>query len=562
MDTKTTKAKLAKKSSGSPPTALTIIENIEKIVELTKDKKLTEENIESCAQYTTFVAERLSITAVQALLFAIFIDNSDDEFIGIKDLARHFTCQNIKVICYSEDILTLVEKGYVRKRVQSRKVTYRVPAEVLDALKKNKTYRAPSLERLDIKSFFNTLNRLFDEREGEELEYEDFCEKLNELLEGNPHLLISKKINEYSLDDDDMMLLFLFCHKFVNENDDCLGWWDFKDLYATSSDLGWIRNQLQNDRHTLQKKELIETQKGSDLVKQDMYTLSHKAKEELLSELNLELEEKAKPKNIVVVGDIVEKTLYYNSHEEAQIEQLVSLLSTDSFAKVQRRLTQNGMRKGFACLFYGAPGTGKTETVYQIARLTGRDIMYVNISDIKSMWVGESEKNIKALFDRYRNFCKQSTNTPILLFNEADALIGIRQEGAERAVDKMENSIQNIILQEMELLDGIMIATTNLTQNLDLAFERRFLFKIEFDKPGLEAKTAIWRSMLPALSESSASELAETYNFSGGQIENIARKETIDYIIQGKRPSVKTIHGYCKSELINNNNKERRPIGF
>ena len=64
---------------------------------------------------------------------------------------------------------------------------------------------------------------------------------------------------------------------------------------------------------------------------------------------------------------------------------------------------------------------------------------------------------------------------PILLFNEADAIFGIRQEGATRAVDKMENSIQNIILQEMEKLDGILIATTNLTTNLDKAFERRFL---------------------------------------------------------------------------------------
>lgn len=125
--------------------------------------------------------------------------------------------------------------------------------------------------------------------------------------------------------------------------------------------------------------------------------------------------------------------------------------------------------------FYGTPGTGKTETVLQIARKTGRDLIQVNVSEVKSMWVGESEKNIKGIFDDYKQKVKQSVKAPILLFNEADAIIGKRQVGAERAVEKMENSIQNIILQEIEQLDGILIATTNLAENMDKAFERRFL---------------------------------------------------------------------------------------
>ena len=178
------------------------------------------------------------------------------------------------------------------------------------------------------------------------------------------------------------------------------------------------------------------------------------------------------------------------------------------------------------------------------------------------MWVGESEKNIQALFDRYRVLLQQTEHAPILLFNEADAVIGIRQEGAQRAVDKMENSIQNIILQEMEKLEGIMIATTNLTQNLDPAFERRFLFKIEFEKPNLEAKRAIWHSMIPSLSETDAMTLAKSYDFSGGQIENIARKGIIDHIIRGRRSTLSMLHDYCKHELIHTKNIQRQPIGF
>ena len=132
---------------------------------------------------------------------------------------------------------------------------------------------------------------------------------------------------------------------------------------------------------------------------------------------------------------------------------------------------------------------------------------------------------------------------------EADAVLGIRQEGASQAVEKMENSIQNIILQEMEQLDGIMIATTNLTQNLDKAFERRFLYKIEFEKPSTEAKSRIWRSMIPTLDERTAAMLAARYDFSGGQIENIARKRTIDIILQGAEPSFEQLDGYCRLEV-------------
>ena len=164
--------------------------------------------------------------------------------------------------------------------------------------------------------------------------------------------------------------------------------------------------------------------------------------------------------------DISPKQLFYNSKEQRQVEELTSLLDEEHFQRIKNRLKESNFRSGFACLFYGAPGTGKTETVLQIAKKTGRDLIQVNVSEVKSMWVGESEKNIKGIFDDYKKEVKQLAKAPILLFNEADAIIGKRQVGAERAVEKMENSIQNIILQEIEQLDGTLIATTNLAENI------------------------------------------------------------------------------------------------
>ena len=126
----------------------------------------------------------------------------------------------------------------------------------------------------------------------------------------------------------------------------------------------------------------------------------------------------------------------------------------------------------------------------------------------------------------------------------------------------LSNIVENIILQEMEKLSGILIATTNLTQNLDKAFERRFLYKIKFNKPGLAPKTKIWKSMIPDLSEEEARELAEGYDFSGGQIENISRKKMIKSILDGVEPDFSEVKSYCGEELIEGKGGEGRKIGF
>jgi SpoVK/Ycf46/Vps4 family AAA+-type ATPase len=220
------------------------------------------------------------------------------------------------------------------------------------------------------------------------------------------------------------------------------------------------------------------------------------------------------------------------------------------------------LRTGFNCLFSGPPGTGKTETAYQIARETGRDIFLVDVSDTKSMWFGESEKKIKELFERYREIVRSGGVTPILLFNEADAVLGKRMELGEsrRGPAQTENAIQNIILQEMEdLKGGILFATTNMTCNFDKAFDRRFLYKIEFEKPGLETRAAIWRSLIPGLSKTRSETLAQRYDFSGGQIENIARRQTVSAILHGGALQFEKLIAFCDEESFD---KERKPIGF
>ena len=149
---------------------------------------------------------------------------------------------------------------------------------------------------------------------------------------------------------------------------------------------------------------------------------------------------------------------------------------------------------------------------------------------------------------------------PILLFNEADAIFSKRKDTNSSNVAQTENSMQNIILEEMEKLEGILIATTNLADNLDTAFERRFLFKIKFENPSVEVKRKIWKSKLKFLGENELTAFAENYNLSGGQIDNIVRKVMMDEVLTGMHPNIETLHELCKHEKIGHDYEQK--IGF
>ena len=402
---------------------------------------------------------------------------------------------------------------------------------------------------------------MFELRDNKELTYELTVDKIKHLFDCNTHLLYVQKVRGYKLDEDDEMLLVLFSQLFVTDNDNNISIFEIKFLYEKCL---WsiTKSRLNRGKHILQEKKLIEYSNNDGFADRDSFRMTTEAKRALFSELDLvSMNQEKKRNDVVKAEEITPKKLFYGDKISSQIDELGKLLDDAQYKEIRKRMKDTGFRCGFTCLFYGAPGTGKTETVLQLARRTGRDIVQVNISQIKSMWVGESEKNIKHVFDSYRTKVRECDITPILLFNEADAIIGKRQEGAERAVDKMENSIQNIILQEMESLDGILIATTNLAQNMDKAFERRFLYKIKFEKPTVEARMSMWREMIPVLKEGEARILANKYDFSGGQIENIARHYTIGNILHGESDNIiDTLSAYCDSERLNA--KEIHKIGF
>ena len=534
---------------------------IEQIVEKARGTGLSSEFYRKANRYIKYVSEKLELTKEQSVMMALFIDNSDDTRIVLSDFSKFLNCRTTRIIRYMSEIDVLEKRELVRCSRNDNRTPYRVPLEVVEAFKNNKKYTPKDYSGLSCQELFEEIENVFDLRRDDELTYDATVEKIRHLFNCNSQLLYVQKVRSYGMSEDDKMMLILFSHLFVNNSDDNIGYHDLDFLFDKRCWRG-IKSCLNEGVHILQIEKMIEYNNDDGFVNRESFRITAEAKRQLFTELNLSsLNQNNNRRDMIKSEDIVPKNLFYGDKINSQIEELGKLLDDVQYNQIRTRLKETGFRCGFTCLFYGSAGTGKTETVLQLARKTGRDIIQVNISQIKSMWVGESEKNIKQIFDNYRTKVKECSITPILLFNEADAIIGKRQEGAEKAVDKMENAIQNIILQELETLDGILIATTNLVQNMDKAFERRFLYKIKFEKPTVEARMSMWHEMIPALKDEEVRILATKYDFSGGQIENIARHYTIGKILHGESENIaEELSAYCESERLET--KETRKIGF
>ena len=538
---------------------MTLLQAVERVVELAEDSKMSKEFMKKAKTEIQLLAKSFGITERQAVLFCVCMEKGPRR-VDYDDLASYLALNKIGVLSFASDIDALVRRRLLKFRDVKDEDDFDIPSVVIRCLKHNEVYQLPQRKGLDCASMFELLNLWFDDLDDDAISPHELCEELQSLFKDNPQVGFVKHLKEYCLSPNDQMMVSFFCHRLVNKDDDDIRFGDIEDLFDTVGDFNRAKGELRTSEHKLQEKKIVEHRCVDGLADVTKYKLTEGAKRTLLAEMKLnEAEEKLA--DMMDSSKLAKKQLFFPKDIQRQIEELSSFLQPENYQKIQERMKEKGFRNGFACLFYGSPGTGKTETVYQLARKTGRNIMVVDVPQLKSMWVGQSEKNVKALFDRYREQVKRAKLTPILLFNEADAIIGKRKSGAENAVDKMENSLQNIILQEMEQLDGIMIATTNLQENLDKAFERRFLYKIKFDKPMEEARANIWRSMIPDLSDLDIHTLASKYDFSGGQIENIARHYAIDTILHGQNKDVlPMLIRHCDNERLDETNVKK--IGF
>lgn len=196
-----------------------------------------------------------------------------------------------------------------------------------------------------------------------------------------------------------------------------------------------------------------------------------------------------------------------------RIRQQVTVLDDWGFA------AGSAGRRGVRMLFYGPPGTGKTLAAEVVAHALGVDLMVVDLAGLVSKWIGETEKQLAAVFDLAERA------RALLLFDEADALFARRTE-TQDAHDRYANLETAYLLQRLERFEGVAVLTTNLRSNLDKAFTRRFEFIVEFPEPDADTRAALWQLHLPARAPREADvdlvELAAWYPITGAQIRNAA----------------------------------------
>lgn len=359
------------------------------------------------------------------------------------------------------------------------------------------------------------------------------------------------KVFEFS--EDEQLSLLLLCAHILEEGLYPIdyGWYckhpDYEQILKGKEGLlsrGIIRRAGNNSDNP----ERTGDQKGRYLPTPWAFGELFRGRKDLLS-----LEAMSKHSEIIVSSTIQKKDLFFNEVNRSDIERLYMLLDPEEFHSIMDRLRSRGRKASASCLLYGAPGTGKTELAKQLSLATGRDLVIADAAKLYASWHGDTEKNVKELFETYQYLQCVSVNAPILLFNEADGLLSKRTDVMRQAVDKIENRIQNLLLQALEDFEGVFIATTNLTNNMDSAFERRFLYKINFQVPDPETRAKIWQSMIPDLGRGEAMILASQYEFSGGQIDNVAKKRDIDEALFDEKPTLEQMLNYCDNELIASN---------
>lgn len=528
---------------------------------------LSAEAIQELSGDIDYVSSHYNIGNDCAVLLAAILEKSGtNNLMDDEDLALFLGCTNIEFIRYHKDLREMDKAGIIQicSGIGNR-ICYRVTPETLKAVENNSKFQPVKMTGLTTEELFTRFHKLFDAYRNNAIDQDRLIEELDNIVNYNNHLTFCKKVLDSALylncNNTERRMFFYLCHRYVTFGNKSVDIDILTNFTELMEDDEHIKRHFSNETTDLQRSGLVCFAIEDGFVDTNSLSISDEVKNDFLCEVEPAPEETVRHRDIIASETIQAKELFFNEVENTQLSRLENLLDNENFKEVQKRLLSTGMRKGFNAIFYGVPGTGKTASVYELARRSGRDIFRVDMTKLKSKWVGDSERSVRGVFKMYRSLCNSNEKAPILLFNEADAIFSKRIENVEQSVDQMNNAIQNIILEEMENIEGIMIATTNLLSNLDPAFERRFIFKVEFKMPEKDSRAKIWKSMIPSLSEEDAGVLADKFTFSGGNIENVARKSTVEYVLSGNDPTLSSIETYCQEEILNRK-KTRNKIGF
>lgn len=468
------------------------------------------------------------------LLCSIIQECLLDGEVAMKDLAAYYNLGSHQLAQFHQSIGELSEAGLIEKNEQGlvrhgRKVAPQ--PFVVEALMKGEKKKLKPKTIQGLSDFFKEYERLQDLKKRGNIDHPRFNSQVVQLCERSTKLPGIQYFKSFQLPPEELSMLIYIAHTAFKGDESVDVSNAIKEVTGERFDYYDWCSRFRIKDVTLIKEELIEFSFFELGIETDI-SLTQLSREKLFSREADTMVQVFKPElmHYLSAANIKLVDLVFDDDLQDRLMGIKKSLLPENYSELCKKLKEQNLKGGFTILLHGLPGTGKTESVYQLARETNRAVLRLEISKIKTMWVGESEKNLKKVFTEYKRAKRSHPHDPILLFNEADAIFSKRRN-VNNSVDQMENSLQNILLQELEEFDGILIATTNLTQNLDVAFERRFLYKLEFKVPDARTRHRLLVNNFKKLDASDLHSIADENEFTGSTIENIKRKIVLNELI-------------------------------
>ena len=510
------------------------------------------------------------IELIKSLLeFGWLVQNSYDH-IKLSDMSRLELLNS--AVTLSPAFLKLLEKGqleFVLPEIKSYKdhleylqdQFFRIDlAQQLNLVKRNFDENSPNINRL--KSKLTLLENRIKERVKEtnnDIMLEDFF-KSNELNEQEQMLFLALLKEEYSGGDGTIRDMNSLIDLISSDDYEKI---KYRSLLEEGSNL--VSNALVDYDEVLTPFGGIN--RNFYIPDEILYKISHPTKKKTRSR-------KIKLDSLIKEQDTFELVSTTKSLDDVVLndktKEVLNALLKQMDKNVFNRLKEWGLKdkkRGIEAriIFYGFAGTGKTLTALALAKSLKRQVLSFDCSKILSMYVGESEKNVRAIFDKYYDLRDKSKSEPILLLNEADQFLSSRTTSSSSGSEKMHNQMQNIFLEQIERFDGILIATTNLLESLDKAFSRRFNYKIEFKKPNLEQRVHLWQKLLPPnlpLEENFDVKKLAKHELTGGQIEMVIKNTAFKIAVEDEPIfTIKVFEEQIQKEKSGQFDSENR-VGF
>jgi len=542
------------------------VRNLEIIFDSSKKSKLEysgDKLVESAIQSTS---KLLEISHVQSCLFAIiFMFNIDDNEISSERLINFLDLKITDYFDIKGDIELLVSKNLIKyKRENGGKNLYNssfnVNQKVIDAIFNNGSIdEALAQPELDFIQFCSHVKRRVQNNSYKDKSVFELCEQITELENKNINLSPIKYLKENKIEIEERIVLYSLIESLTDNEHQINLMSLLKEIFGAVDSIS-IAGSIIAGNQDIEQKKLVEIE-SKGFVEDATISLTNKAKDLLLgNSANLYKVKVDTKHQLIRCESIQEKQLFFNEKLKNELDFFKASIQNDNLVKLKTKLSESKIKKSIVTIFEGIPGSGKTESCYQIAKELRYDLFVLDFTQMKSTYYSESQTLVKKSFTEFREICRVNERPVIMVINECDGLLHQRiSTGDGQSSDHTENEIQTILLEEFEKSDDIIILTTNLINSIDVAFYRRFLFKIRFDNPDKEVLKQIYKSKLSWLEEEELERLSAV-ELSGGEVDNVVTKVLINEVINSKKSTIYDILEFCKQEKVDK--KKTTKLGF